>query len=45
MIKRLKRLFCRHDWGKFMGFRNIGSGKFAQKYVCRKCKKMKEVVS
>ena len=41
---KLKGLFCNHNWEKFMGYRNIGGGKFAQKYVCRKCKKMKEVV-
>jgi len=42
--EKLKCLFGNHQWEKFMGFRNIGRGKFAQRYVCKKCKKMKEVV-
>lgn len=42
--KKIGRFFCRHDWEKFMGLRNIGRGKFAQKYSCRKCGKMKEVI-
>jgi len=45
MIKKLKRLLCKHEWEKFLGFRNIGGGKFSQKYVCKKCRKMKDVVS
>jgi|TARA_B100000315_G_C14553687_1_gene577115 transposase-like protein len=42
--KKLKSLVCKHNWEKFMGFRNIGRGKFSQRYVCKKCEKMREVV-
>ncbi len=40
----LKCLFGRHNWQKFMGPENIGNGKFAQKYKCFRCGKMKRVV-
>ena len=43
--EKLKCLFGNHQWEKFMGYRNIGSGKFSQKYVCKKCEKMKEKIS
>ncbi len=39
-----KCLFGFHKWKKWGGYRNIGGGKFAQTYICDKCKKMKEVV-
>ncbi|MEX0932544.1 MAG: hypothetical protein WDZ77_00375 [Candidatus Pacearchaeota archaeon] len=41
--RNLKCLFGRHDWEKFMGPRSVGGGKFSQKYVCKRCRKMKEV--
>ena len=47
-MKFLDKLGCllgNHQWEKFMGVRNIGGGKFSQKYVCRRCKKMREKVS
>lgn len=44
MKKPLKCFFGFHEWEKFMGFINIGKGKFAQKYKCKRCHKMKEVV-
>lgn len=34
-----------HKWKKFGGPSNIGGGKFEQKLVCEKCKKMKIHVS
>ncbi len=40
----LKCLFGLHKWGKFMGPENVGSGKFAQKYKCSVCNKIKRVV-
>ncbi len=39
-----KCLFGFHEWEKFMGWRNVGYGKFSQKYKCKKCGKIKEVV-
>lgn len=32
-----------HKWDKFMGPQSAGSGKFKQKYICVKCKKVKVV--
>jgi len=40
----LKCLFGFHKWEKFMGPRNVGKGKFAQRYKCKKCGKIKDVV-
>ncbi|MFH1840168.1 MAG: hypothetical protein ABH849_03390 [Nanoarchaeota archaeon] len=37
-----KCLFGMHDWEKYMGPQNRGNGVFAQKYICKKCKKIKE---
>jgi len=42
MKKKLKRIFCKHNWQKFMGSINQGNGKFSQKYVCSKCGKNKD---
>jgi hypothetical protein len=42
--EKLKCLLGNHKWEKFMGSRNIGGGKFSQKYVCKKCGKMMEKV-
>lgn len=39
-----KCLFGFHKWEKFMGLSNIGRGKFLQRYKCRKCHKIKEVI-
>ena len=39
-----KCLFGFHEWGKFMGLSNIGGGKFAQKYKCKKCGKIKKFI-
>tara|TARA_Y100000294_G_scaffold177021_1_gene201084 strand:- start:134 stop:277 length:144 start_codon:yes stop_codon:yes gene_type:complete len=43
--EKLKCLLGNHQWVKFMGVRNIGGGKFSQKYVCKRCRKMKEKVN
>jgi|TARA_Y100000294_G_C8271868_1_gene223152 hypothetical protein len=40
--ERLKCVLGKHEWEKFMGVRNIGQGKFSQKYVCKRCRKIKE---
>jgi len=40
----IKCLFGFHKWEKYMGCNNIGNGKFKQKYICKKCKKIKEIV-
>jgi len=34
-----------HNWEKYMGYENRGDGKFLQRYICKRCKKIKEVVS
>ena len=31
-----------HRWEKFMGPQNVGDGRFAQKYKCAKCGKIRE---
>ena len=41
----LKCFFGFHEWEKFMGPQNRGNGKFSQKYICKKCKKIKEIIS
>ena len=41
---KLKCLFGFHQWDKYMGAENYGDGKFMQKYVCLKCKKIKKVI-
>ncbi len=40
----LKCLFGFHKWEKFMGPQNRGNGKFSQEYICKRCKKIKEVM-
>ncbi len=42
---KLKCFLGNHKWEKFMGYKNIGKGKFSQKYKCNKCGKIKEKVS
>jgi len=42
--EKLRCLFGKHEWEKFMGLTNIGDGKFSQKYICKKCRKIKEKV-
>ena len=44
MKRPLKCLFGLHEWEKFMGLSNISRGKFRQRYKCKRCHKMKEVV-
>ena len=44
-LSKLRCLFGMHEFEKFMGSRNIGGGKFSQKYKCSKCKKLKEKIS
>lgn len=39
-----KCFFGFHKWEKFMGLSNIGKGKFLQRYKCKICGKIKEVV-
>jgi hypothetical protein len=42
------KLKCRlglHKWEKFAGPKNIGGGKFSQKYKCDNCNKVMEKVS
>lgn len=41
----LKCLFGFHEWVKFMGWSNIGDGKFKQTYKCENCKSYKDVIS
>jgi len=43
--EKINCLFGRHQWEKLMGMRNIGGGKFSQKYVCKRCRKIKEKIS
>lgn len=40
----LKCLFGFHIFEKFMGLSNVGGGKFRQKYKCKICWKIKEIV-
>jgi len=44
MTKSIKCFFGMHEWEKFMGLGNVGEGKFRQRYKCRRCNKMKEVM-
>jgi len=44
MGKSIKCFFGIHEWEKFMGLSNAGGGKFIQKYKCKKCNKIKEVI-
>jgi len=37
----IKYLFALHEWQKLGGPRNISGGKFEQKYICNRCKKIK----
>jgi len=41
---KIKCFFGFHKWEKYMGPQNRGGGKFAQKYICNRCRKIKEVV-
>ena len=40
---KLKCLFGLHEWEKYMGYENLGNGKFLQRYIYKKCGKIKEV--
>jgi len=45
---KFQKIKCRlgiHKWEKFTGARNIGGGKFSQKYRCDACGKIKEKIS
>ncbi|MBD3203025.1 hypothetical protein GF327_01915 [Candidatus Woesearchaeota archaeon] len=44
-IDKVKCLLGRHELEKFMGPSNYGGGKFMQRYKCRKCGKIKKVIS
>jgi len=35
---------CLHKYEKYMGPENYGEGKFEQKYICLKCRKIKRVI-
>lgn len=41
----IKCLLGFHEWVKFMGYENIGNGKFRQKYICKRCKKIKQKIN
>ncbi|HJZ19053.1 MAG TPA: hypothetical protein VJ208_03025 [Candidatus Nanoarchaeia archaeon] len=43
-LQKLKCFFGIHDWKKFMGSRNVGGGKFSQKYACETCRKIREEI-
>jgi|25BtaG_2_1085352.scaffolds.fasta_scaffold00466_1 hypothetical protein len=36
---------CMHDWYPLGGAINVGNGKFKKNFKCRKCGKVKEVIS
>lgn len=42
---KIKCLLGFHKWEKYSGPRNLGGGKFEQKFICNKCKKIKRVSS
>ncbi len=44
MAKKFSCLIGIHKWKKFMGPQNIGGGKFAQKYKCVNCEKVKREI-
>ncbi|MCX6749387.1 MAG: hypothetical protein NTW17_01420 [Candidatus Pacearchaeota archaeon] len=44
MGKSIKCFFGMHEWEKFMGLSNVGEARFRQRYKCRKCNKIKEIV-
>lgn len=41
----IKCFFGFHKWEKYMGYDNLGDGKFRQKYICKRCNKIKEVIN
>lgn len=41
----IKCFFGFHKWEKYGGPRNMGGGKFEQKYTCKKCKKIKREIN
>ncbi len=41
----IKCLFGFHRWKKFGGPKNVGGGKFEQKYVCERCRKIRRKTS
>jgi len=43
-MKTIKCLFGFYDWDKYMGAENYGDGKFLQRYICLKCRKIKKVI-
>jgi len=40
----IKCLLGFHKWEKYCGPKNVGGGKFEQKYICNKCKKIKREI-
>ncbi len=44
MAKSIKCTLRIHEWEKFMGLNNLGNSKFSQKYKCKNCGKIKEVI-
>jgi len=41
---KIKCFFGLHKWEKYMGPENYGNGKFMQRYICKKCRKIKKVI-
>ena len=41
---KFKCIMGLHEWEKLRGLENLHNGKFMQRYVCKKCRKIKEVV-
>jgi len=44
MFSNLKCKIGIHDWKKYMGPENYGNGKFAQRYKCMRCGKIKKEI-
>lgn len=40
-LEKLKCFFGFHELEKFMGPEHIGNGIFEQKYICKRCRKIK----
>jgi hypothetical protein len=44
IIDKLKCILGLHSLDKYMGPENYGKGKFMQRYVCKRCRKIKKKI-
>jgi|ETNmetMinimDraft_20_1059909.scaffolds.fasta_scaffold248624_1 hypothetical protein len=43
-LGKIKCLLGFHNWDKYMGTENYGNGKFLQRYICLRCRKIKKLI-